>query len=45
MIEIPGPRLLPFAGGLMDQPAILLDAFAVMDETAATLATTPIMED
>ncbi|MCG5243972.1 hypothetical protein ACIU1J_32355 [Azospirillum doebereinerae] len=35
--EIPGPRVLPFAGGLMDQPACVLDALKIMDAAAAAI--------
>lgn len=39
VIEIPGTPCLPYGGGLLDQPAALLDAFAVMDRAAACLKT------
>lgn len=34
--EIPGAPVLPFDGGLLDQPDCLLTAFEIMDEAAAT---------
>lgn len=36
-----GPGHLPFAGGINDQPALLLDAFAVLSATEAELTPKP----
>jgi hypothetical protein len=33
-----GPRLLPDAGGVQDQCAVMLEALAIMDDQAAKLA-------
>lgn len=35
--RLPGP--LPFPGGWLDQPACVLEAFAIMDGAAAALRT------
>jgi hypothetical protein len=45
VIEIPGPRVLPFTGGLLDQPAWVLDAFAIMDEAETLVRGTPSIGD
>lgn len=37
IIELPGQPMLPYAGGLLEQPAALLDALAIMDRAAACL--------
>lgn len=37
VMEIPGPRIMPFSGGLYDQAACIMDAFRIMDQAAAAL--------
>lgn len=37
VLVMPGQRLLPFAGGVLDQPACVLDCLHVMDCQAAVI--------